>query len=405
MSAATLDLSRSRQDHAATLAEALRTRLAGVLGGEPERMAFASGPVEAKLALATLSLPPWEDRTEAGPAALDGAGEAPGGGVLYRIGPEDAPVCVFAAPDGATANLFADAVYAPAPILLQAALDAITPAARLSARAEIDALADALKPVIDALSSEAGIAEAAAEAEGLRLSPKDSGALKRLFDAWGVVADWRGEAVTLHVATAAQAKALAARIGAKPGRVGAVRRTTKETDLAIRVDLDGRGTSVDTGVRFFDHMLEQVAKHGDLRLEAACTGDVDVDAHHTIEDVCLGLGEALREALGDKRGVGRFGFALPMDETRAGVWIDLSGRPYARFDGEIPGERVNDFPVEMTAHCFRSIAESLKAAVHVEVDGENAHHMIESCFKAFGRALRQAKTIEGDALPSTKGVL
>ncbi len=405
MRAATLDLSRSRQDRAAALGEALRTRLAGVLGSAPDRMALACGPVEAKLALASLSLPAWEDRTEAGPAALEAAGSEPDGGALYRIGPDDAPACVYAAPDAETANLFTDAVYAPAPILLQAALDAVTPAARLAARAEIEARAEALQPVVDALSGEACVVEVLAGAEGLRVEGRDREALKRLLDGWGVTADWRGEAVMLHLASAADARALAARIGARGGRIGTVRRTTKETDLAIRVDLDGEGAAVDTGVRFFDHMLEQVAKHGDLRLEAACTGDVDVDAHHTIEDVCLGLGEALRGALGDKRGVGRFGFALPMDETRAGVWIDLSGRPYARFDGAIPGERVNDFPVEMTAHCFRSIAESLKAAVHVEVDGENAHHMIESCFKAFGRALRQAKTIEGDALPSTKGVL
>jgi imidazoleglycerol phosphate dehydratase HisB len=152
-------------------------------------------------------------------------------------------------------------------------------------------------------------------------------------------------------------------------------------------------------------MLEQIARHGGLSLEIVCEGDVGVDAHHTIEDVCLTLGEALAEALGDRCGIGRFGFELPMDETRAGVWIDLSGRPFCRFEGEIPGERVGAFPVEMTPHAFRSIADSLKAAIHVEVSGENAHHMIEACFKAFGRALRQAVRIEGDAIPSTKGVL
>lgn len=134
-------------------------------------------------------------------------------------------------------------------------------------------------------------------------------------------------------------------------------------------------------------------------------GDLHIDAHHTIEDVCLTFGEALREALGEKRGIGRFGFELPMDETRAGVWIDLSGRPFAVFEGEIPGERVGEFPVEMTAHAFRSIAESLGAAIHVKVEGENAHHMVEGCFKAFGRALRMAVRKEGEALPSTKGVL
>ena len=142
-----------------------------------------------------------------------------------------------------------------------------------------------------------------------------------------------------------------------------------------------------------------------IALSVSCQGDLEVDAHHTIEDVCLALGEGLRQALGDKRGIARFGFELPMDETRAGVWIDLSGRPYAVFEGEIPGDRVGDFPVEMCPHAFRSIAESLKAALHVKVEGDNAHHMIESTFKAFGRALRMAVHVEGDALPSTKGVL
>ncbi|MEQ9349873.1 MAG: imidazoleglycerol-phosphate dehydratase HisB, partial [Alphaproteobacteria bacterium] len=148
-----------------------------------------------------------------------------------------------------------------------------------------------------------------------------------------------------------------------------------------------------------------IARHGGFALDVSCVGDVAVDVHHSVEDVALALGEALRQALGDKRGLGRFGFELPMDETRAGVWIDLSGRPYCRFAGEIPGERVSDFPVEMTGHVFRSLADSLQAAIHVQVSGDNAHHMIESCFKALGRALRQALHVAGDTLPSTKGVL
>ena len=152
-------------------------------------------------------------------------------------------------------------------------------------------------------------------------------------------------------------------------------------------------------------MLEQVARHGGIALDVAVEGDLHIDAHHTIEDVCLTFGEALREALGDKRGIARFGFELPMDETRAAVWIDLSGRPFAKFEGKIPGESVGEFPVEMTGHAFRSIAESLGAAIHVKVEGENAHHMVEGCFKAFGRALREAVRVEGEALPSTKGML
>jgi len=189
-------------------------------------------------------------------------------------------------------------------------------------------------------------------------------------------------------------------------RAGTKRRKTKETDVTVTVDLDRDGPiRISTGIGYFDHMLDQIARHGGFSLDVAVEGDLEIDGHHTIEDVCLTFGEALRDALGDKRGLGRFGFELPMDESRAAVWIDLSGRPFARFEGEIPGESVGEFPVEMTAHCFRSIAESLGAAIHMKVEGENAHHMVESCFKAFGRALRQALRVEGDALPSTKGML
>ena len=189
-------------------------------------------------------------------------------------------------------------------------------------------------------------------------------------------------------------------------RAGTRRRKTAETDVSVTVNLDREGPNrIETGVGYFDHMLDQIARHGGIALDVAVEGDLHIDAHHTIEDVCLTFGEALREALGDKRGIARFGFELPMDESRASVWIDLSGRPFAKFEGEIPGESVGGFPVEMTAHAFRSIAESLGAAIHVKVEGENAHHMVESCFKAFGRALRGAVRKEGEALPSTKGVL
>ena len=189
-------------------------------------------------------------------------------------------------------------------------------------------------------------------------------------------------------------------------RAGTKRRKTAETYVTVTVNLDRDGPSrIATGVGYFDHMLEQVARHGGIALDVTVEGDLHIDAHHTIEDVCLTFGEALREALRDKRGLARFGFELPMDETRAAVWIDLSGRPYAKFEGEIPGESVGEFPVEMTGHAFRSIAESLGAAIHVKVEGENAHHMVEACFKAFGRALRAAVRVEGEALPSTKGML
>ncbi|TGY87997.1 imidazoleglycerol-phosphate dehydratase HisB [Marinicauda algicola] len=252
------------------------------------------------------------------------------------------------------------------------------------------------------LAGQDGVETAAVNEAGLRVAARDDAVLHGL----GLRLEPRDGAFIAHIPDAATARALAAHLGVSlSARTASVRRTTKETDIALAVDLDGEGAKVSTGVHFFDHMLEQIARHAGISLTVSCEGDVEVDAHHTIEDVCLALGDALRTALGDKRGIGRFGFALPMDETRASVWIDLSGRPYFRFDGEIPGERVGDFPVEMCPHAFRSISETLKASIHVEVDGENAHHMIESCFKAFGRALRQAVRVEDEALPSTKGVL
>ena len=152
-------------------------------------------------------------------------------------------------------------------------------------------------------------------------------------------------------------------------------------------------------------MLEQIARHGGFALSLRCRGDLHVDEHHTVEDCALALGEALRRALGDKRGIARFGFVLPMDEAQAQVAIDLSGRPYAVFHGTFGRERVGELPTELVPHFFRSLGEGLGAAIHVEVRGENAHHMIEACFKGLGRALRQAIRVEGGAVPSSKGVL
>ncbi|HSQ98855.1 MAG TPA: histidinol-phosphate transaminase [Sphingomicrobium sp.] len=185
-------------------------------------------------------------------------------------------------------------------------------------------------------------------------------------------------------------------------------RDTKETRIAVAVDLDKSSPrTVRTGVHFYDHMLDQVAAHGGFSLVIGCDGDLEIDAHHTIEDCAIALGAALSSALGERRGIGRFGFALPMDEAEAQVLIDLSARPYARFDGAFSASHIGSYPTEMTAHVFRSLADSLGAAIHVRVDGNNDHHKTEACFKAFGRALRDAIRKEGDpaALPSTKGVL
>jgi len=192
----------------------------------------------------------------------------------------------------------------------------------------------------------------------------------------------------------------------EPARRAELRRKTKETEVAVEVDLSLEGPSrVATGVGFFDHMLEQISKHGGFALRLTCKGDLSIDEHHTIEDCALALGAALREALGDKRGIARYGFLLPMDEAEAQVALDLSGRPYFVWEGRFNRERVGDMPTELVPHFFRSFAESLGAALHLRVSGENTHHMIESCFKGVGRSLRQAIRLEGNELPSTKGVL
>jgi imidazoleglycerol-phosphate dehydratase/histidinol-phosphatase len=189
-------------------------------------------------------------------------------------------------------------------------------------------------------------------------------------------------------------------------RTATVRRTTRETSIECVVDLDAeQPTNIRTGIGFFDHMLEQLAKHGGFAVSLSCNGDLQVDEHHTVEDVSLALGEAIRTALGDKRGIGRYGFVLPMDEAQAQVAIDLSGRAFFEFRGGFSRPQVGGLPTELVPHFFRSLADSLGAALHLSVSGENAHHMVEACFKCTGRALRQALQRQGTALPSTKGVL
>ncbi len=183
-------------------------------------------------------------------------------------------------------------------------------------------------------------------------------------------------------------------------------RNTNETRIRVMVNLDTSGnTRVSTGIGFYDHMLEQIAKHGGFTLEIECEGDLTVDEHHTVEDTAICLGTALREALGNKYGIGRYGFLLPMDESEAEVALDLSGRAAFQFSGEFPRDNVGEFSTEMVEHFFRSLAESLGAALHIKVVGQNTHHMIEACFKSVGRALRQAILRTGTDLPTTKGTL
>jgi imidazoleglycerol-phosphate dehydratase/histidinol-phosphatase len=183
-------------------------------------------------------------------------------------------------------------------------------------------------------------------------------------------------------------------------------RVTSETSITVAVDLDQCDSiRVATGIGFFDHMLEQLAKHGGFNLVLNTKGDLIIDEHHTVEDTALALGEALRCALGDKLGISRYGFLLPMDESLATIAIDLSGRSFFVFEGKFAREKVGELPTELVSHFFRSLAESLGAAIHIKVSGDNSHHMIESIFKGMGRALRQAFNKQGYDLPTTKGVL
>ncbi len=193
--------------------------------------------------------------------------------------------------------------------------------------------------------------------------------------------------------------------GSAPRR-GECSRTTNETSIFAAVDLDrAADPEVSTGIGFFDHMLEQLGKHGGFALTLKCDGDLEIDAHHTVEDCMLTLGGALKDAIGDKAGLGRYGFTLPMDEAAAEAIVDLSGRACSRFEGEFAGEAVGGLPTELVPHAFRSLADSLGAAIHIRVDGENDHHKIEACFKALGRALRPALSRQGGDIPSTKGQL
>lgn len=189
-------------------------------------------------------------------------------------------------------------------------------------------------------------------------------------------------------------------------RAARITRKTRETDIEVSVILDETGPiSAETGLGFFDHMLEQIASHGGFALNLTCRGDLEVDAHHTVEDVAICLGQAIKQALGDKHGIGRYGFVLPMDESWARVALDLSGRGAFRFKGKFSQALVGSLPTELVPHFFQSFAEAMGAALHIRVKGDNNHHMIEACFKSVGRTLRQAIRIDGDELPSTKGIL
>lgn len=187
-------------------------------------------------------------------------------------------------------------------------------------------------------------------------------------------------------------------------------RKTKETDISISACIDGSGVSeISTGLRFFDHMLEQIARHGLIDLNITCNGDLDIDEHHTIEDVAITLGEVLFEASSiNKMGIQRYGFVLVMDETEATVALDLSNRPYLVWNAEFSREYLGDFPLEMAKHFFHTLAMNLNATLHIRVEGENDHHKLEAIFKGFAKAFRFSVSRNErikDIFPSTKGLL
>lgn len=192
----------------------------------------------------------------------------------------------------------------------------------------------------------------------------------------------------------------------KGNRSASIIRTTKETDIRIDVNLDGTGaSSINTGLAFFDHMLDQLARHGNVDLAITVKGDLHIDEHHTIEDTALALGEAFLKALGDKRGIERYGFCLPMDDCLAQVAIDFGGRPWLVWDAEFKREKIGEMPTEMFYHFFKSFSDTAKCNLNVKAEGTNEHHKIEAIFKAFAKAIKIAVKKEGNQLPSTKGVL
>lgn len=193
-------------------------------------------------------------------------------------------------------------------------------------------------------------------------------------------------------------------------RKAKINRKTSEVDVTVDIDLDGKGKyEIDTGIPFFDHMLSQFAKHGYFDLKVKAVGDIEVDFHHTVEDVGLALGEAILKALGDKKGITRFGEAtVPFDETLATTNVDLSGRPYLVFNAGIPKSKVGDFDLELTEEFFKSFSNTLLCNLHIDLKyGDNLHHMVEAMFKSVGRALDQATKLDprSNEVPSTKGKL
>jgi histidinol-phosphate aminotransferase/imidazoleglycerol-phosphate dehydratase/histidinol-phosphatase len=298
---------------------------------------------------------------------------------------------------------------------IQAALAALAPSRRLVHSARIERIV-AERGRVAARLSASPLVRTVRDGGGnfVFVEVDDAPALARKLDTLGIRVRFREQAapggVRLTVGTPEENDLALAAFGVggdpAPSRRAELVRDTRETRIAVAVDLDRpQPRRIATGIAFYDHMLDQVAAHGGFSLVLSCDGDLDVDGHHSIEDCAIALGAAFGQALGERRGIGRFGFALPMDEAEAQVLVDLSGRPCNVFQGAFAASHIGAYPTEMTAHVFRSLADSLGASIHVRVAGENDHHKTEACFKALGRALRQAIRMEGDVVPSTKGML
>ncbi|MFW2342138.1 imidazoleglycerol-phosphate dehydratase HisB [Brevundimonas sp.] len=300
--------------------------------------------------------------------------------------------------------------YALPEVCVRLALQALDPSRLIETRERIAATVRERARLTKALGREMPVEPGVGPV--LMVRPANPAEMRAALARFGIAADLSGERLRLPISARPDIndRLLAALDLApaqvRPNRTGQAVRDTKETRIVCAVDLDATGpVRIDTGVGFFDHMLEQVAAHGGFSLRLACEGDLHTDPHHTIEDSAIALGQALKQALGERRGIARYGFVLPMDEANATVSIDLSGRPYPVFEGTFATPFIGDYRTDLTAHVFRSLAEHLGAAIHVSVTGEDDHHKTEAVYKAFGRALRQAIRIEGDAVPSTKGVL
>lgn len=305
--------------------------------------------------------------------------------------------------------------YPLSTLSVAAALSALHPSRRAAHAARVDEVKRERARVAEALDALPHVRMLGPQtANYVTFEVPDAGAVSAKLRGAGVRVRFRPNVspgcIRLTIGAAPENDAALAVLGA-PASIRAPRRAevvrdTKETRIAVSVDLDrADARRIGTGVPFYDHMLDQVAAHGGFGLTLEAEGDLHIDAHHTIEDSALALGQALHKALGDRRGIGRYGFSLPMDEASAEVLIDLSGRPHAKFEGAFAGSHIGQYPTEMTPHVFASLAQAMGAAIHVTVRGDNDHHKTEAAFKALGRALRPALARNGDVLPSTKGML